>query len=147
MTSLALMISILSNNKYTFGVGGTYSSTDLAELEAVTLGVVKRLNTVGFAGDDLVLLKSYVILDVLSTTSGAGQVIEKTVKDTRWKVQASTSSSPWMDKAYRMVADAKVDTLSTTQFTQVLRCDANMERLQLDNTGSPQYGDPSRGEW
>jgi hypothetical protein len=141
------MISVLTNGKIKFGPGGTRTTEELRVLESATLGTVNRLNTPHFTGDDLILLKSYIILATISDPGGSGQIIEKTVKDTRWKVQASKSVSPWMDKAYRMIEDAKSSTMNTIAFSQVLRSDAVMKSLQLDNTGSPQYGDPSRGEW
>jgi hypothetical protein len=145
MSSLAQLINLVSKGEVTFGAGCKYSITELNLLESSTLGTVNRMNTPGFTGDELLLFKAYIILDVI--TSGSGQLIEKTVKDVRWKVQPGRSSSTWMDKALAMIDNAKNVNVSTTAFTQVERSDAVMRSLQMDNTGSPQYGNPGKTEW
>jgi hypothetical protein len=134
------MISILSGGEYTFGPDGKYSTKDLDFLETSTRGIVSRINTANFKGDDLLVLQSYIILDVLSSTSGTGQVIEKTVKDSRWKVQPAKTSSYWMDKAYRMVADALVSSQNGFTCSKVTRLDAYLKNMALDNTKIQNYG-------
>lgn len=145
MSSLAQMIGLVSKGEYTYGPGCKYSTSDLSLLESSTAGTVNRLNTPGFSGDELLLFKTYIILDLL--TGGTGQIVEKTIKDASWKLQSSKSSSGWMDKALAMIAYSKNGIAISISFTGVERSDAVMERLWLDNTGYPQYGNPNKEEW
>jgi hypothetical protein len=69
------------------------------------------------------------------------------VKDVNWKVKPSKSSSIWMDKVFSMITLFKNYVRNDTAYAGVVRADSEMRRLQFDNTGSPQYGDPSKREW
>ncbi|MCU7526776.1 MAG: hypothetical protein HF308_20080, partial [Ignavibacteria bacterium] len=60
MSSLAQIISLVSKGEYKFGPGQTRSTEDLTLLESATCGTVNRMNTPGFAGDELLLFKSYI---------------------------------------------------------------------------------------
>jgi hypothetical protein len=146
MATLPQVINVLSNGKFTVGANGNVSTDQLSVLEEIVADDVAQANP-GFTGNQLLTFKSCYILHILDNNKGSGQVIEKTVKDTRWKLQSFGGTSYWMTYAANMVAQFKSNAVYNIAFSQVLRSDAVMERLQLDNTGSPQYGDPSRGEW
>jgi hypothetical protein len=146
MTTLAQAVSVLSRNKWTVGANGKITHEALAVLESLLDGDVTRMNP-GFTGESLIRFKAYFVLHELETSPGNGQIIEKTVKDTRWKIAQSKTGSQWMDKIDLMIAEYNKKSVANTAFSRVTRSDAVMKSLQFDNTGSPQYGDPSQGEW
>jgi hypothetical protein len=146
LTQLATAIRVLSKGKYTVGPEGTVTSEDLAALEGLLAGDIELMNP-GFTGEALIRFKAYFVLDTLDTASGDSMIIQKMVKDVNWKVKPSKSSSIWMDKVFSMITLFKNYVRNDTAYAGVVRADSEMKRLQFDNTGSPQYGNPSKEEW
>jgi hypothetical protein len=155
---LADVIELISPYKVGNSETDDISKDQLTLLESVTASRVSRLN-VGFTGDELLIFKGYIILDAWTTrdktgTMAGAQVLEETVKDSRWKVAPAATTSAWLDKALQMRAEymkIKDETikeekrLSSLNFVPkgVSRCDYNM--TGFDNTTIKQYGDPSEG--
>lgn len=130
---------ILSNGKYTVGPEGTISTADADLLESMIADEVSRKDP-GFSASELVRFKAYMILDILSNSSGTGNIIEKKVKDTAWKVARSSvknSTSVWMDFAEKMISNFG----NSTMPAGTARCDAYVHGL--DSTDVEQYGEPS----
>lgn len=139
-SELENLIELYSTYKVGDAATDNISLAQLALLESATASKVTRLNP-GFAGTELNLFKMYIILDAWSTRSGSGQIIEKTVKDTRWKVSEAKSSSQWMDKALQMRAEyLQINSVNIAP-KGVSRCDYDMKGF--DNTTIRQWGDPS----
>jgi hypothetical protein len=139
MTNIAQAVRILSRGKVTVGPEGTISSEDLDILLGMLQPEIDRMNP-GFTGSELSRFSALFVLDSLSTQSG--NIIEKQVNDTRWKVAPAKSSSQWMDKILLMIASFHSTTYSVIP-TGVARCDSLM--TGFDNTEITQYGDPSNG--
>jgi hypothetical protein len=146
MTTISQAILVLSKGNWSAGPNGNIPTDDLTTLESLLAGEITLLNP-GYTGESLVTFKAYRILHELETSKGTGQITEKTVKDTRWKIAQSKSGSEWLDKFNMMVANYSSGTVKKMALTQVTRSDAEMERLEFDNNGTPQYGDPTKEEW
>lgn len=140
MTNLRQAVRILSKGKYTIGPEGTITSEDAVILEELLTADINRRNP-GFTGSDLIRFKAYFILDALSNSSGTGQVIEKTVKDTRWKVAKSSGQSIWMDYIDQMIAEYHKARSDNFVPSGVSRCDSTVKGF--DNSEIKQYGEPS----
>lgn len=129
-------IRVLSKGKYTVGPEGTISSEDAAILEELLADEINRRNP-GFAGSDLIRFKAYHMLDAIVNFAGSGTIIDKTVKDTRWKVATPKASSQWMEYADKMIAGYRNGLMPTG----VARCDSEM--AGFDSSTIQQYGEPS----
>lgn len=137
--TLAQAIRVLSNGKYSVGLDGTISSEDATVLETLLAPEVERLDP-GFSADELVRFKAYLMLDALSNSSGNGSIVEKTVKDVRWKIKSPKSSSQWMEYAEKMLSGHS----KSYSPSGVARCDAYV--TGLDSTAITQYGEPAYSE-
>lgn len=140
--SIAQAVRILSNGKYTIGPEGTISTEDFVLLEELIADEV-AIKDPGFSTAELVRFKAYLVLDILSNTSGMGNIIEKKVKDVSWKLARSSikgSTSMWMDFAEKMIAQHG----RSISPSGVARCDAYVHGL--DSTTIDQYGEPSYSE-
>lgn len=142
MSDLEDAIEALTLGEVTIGSASTdkITSAQLTLLETLTSSTVSRMNP-GFTGYDLILFKARIILDLYSNSPGSGQITEKTVKDTRWKVAQSKSSSVWMDQAMRQISDYRESVSRNLVPSGVARSDAQMKGF--DNTTIKQYGSPS----
>ena len=137
--TLAQAVKVLSNGRYTIGIGGTISDDDAAVLESLLIGEITRKDP-GFSANDLVRFKAYHMLDAIVNSPGLGTIVEKKVKDVQWKLAKPTgknSTSLWMDYADKMIAQFG----KTTKPMGVARCDSQAQGL--DSTVIEQYGDPS----
>jgi hypothetical protein len=137
MTNIAQAVRILSRGKVTVGPEGTISSEDLDGLLELLQPEINRMNP-GFTGSELNRFSALFVLDSISPEN----IIEKQVKDTRWKVAPPKSSSQWRDKILLMIASFQSTTYSVIP-SGVARCDSLMKGF--DNTVITQYGDPSNG--
>lgn len=138
--TLADVIETVSIYKVGDTATDNITNAQLTLLSALTSAQVTRLNP-GFTGDELLLFQAYLILDRWENRSGKGQITEKTVKDTRWAVKGTSSTSAWMDLAKQMIADYKENKSVTLYPSGVVRSDYNVKGL--DNTEMTQYGDLS----
>jgi len=136
--TLADVIETVSS--YTVGYSEDISLDQLDLLTSLTSALVTRMNP-GFTGDELLLFQAYLILDRWENRTGKGQITEKTVKDTRWKVKTTTSTSTWMDLAKQMIADYKENASVSVYPSGVARSDSLMKGL--DSTEPTQWGDLS----
>jgi hypothetical protein len=137
--TLAQAVKVLSNGKYTIGIGGTISDDDAAVLVSLLIGEITRKDP-GFSTDELVRFKAYHVLDALANSPGLGTIVEKKVKDVQWKIAKPSgkhSTSLWMDYADKMIAQFGKNTMPAG----VARCDSLVQGL--DSTVIEQYGDPS----
>lgn len=138
--TLAQAIRVLSKGKYTIGLEGTITTEDATALSEMLEPEVTRLNP-GFTGSELMRFRAYLFLDTLTNFAGNGVVVEKTVKDTRWKIKSPTASSQWMEYANKMIEEFG----GTVAPSGVSRSDAGVRGLDSNNV--EQYGDPSESEY
>lgn len=138
--ALADVIETVSTYKVGDTATDNISNTQLTLLSALTSAQVTRLNP-GFTGDELLLFQAYIILDRWENRSGKGQITEKTVKDTRWAVKSTASTSVWMDLAKEMILGYKENSSVTLYPSGVVRSDYDMKGL--DSTEPTQWGDLS----
>ena len=140
MSSVAQAVRVLSKGKYSIGPEGTITTEDFNVLLGLLSGDITRRNP-GFTGSDLIRFQAYFVLDALATSSGSGQIIEKTVKDTRWKTSTPANTSQWMDYVDQMIAEYSKPKACTAIPAGVARCDSEMKGF--DSTEPKQYGEPS----
>lgn len=138
--ALADVIETVSTYKVGDTATDNISNAQLTLLSALTSAQVTRLNP-GFTGDELLLFQAYIILDRLENRSGKGQITEKTVKDIRWAVKSTSSTSVWMDLAKEMISQYKENNSITLYPSGVARNDSLMKGL--DSTEVSQWGDLS----
>lgn len=138
--ALADVIETVSTYKVGDTATDNISNTQLTLLSALTSAQVTRLNP-GFTRDELLLFQAYIILDRWENRSGKGQITEKTVKDTRWAVKSTSSTSVWMDLAKEMISGYKENSSVTLYPSGVVRSDYDMKGL--DSTEPTQWGDLS----
>ena len=138
--TLADVIETVSTYKVGDTTTDNISNAQLTLLTSLTSATVTRMNP-GFTGDELLLFRAYIILDIWENRSGKGQITEKTVKDTRWAVKASSSTSVWMELAKTMIVEYKQEKSVTVCPSGVARCDSTMKGL--DSTEMQQWGDLS----
>jgi hypothetical protein len=138
--ALADVIETVSSYKVGDTATDNITTTQLTLLSALTSAKVTRLNP-GFAGDELLLFQAYIVLDTWENRSGKGQITEKTVKDTRWAVKTTSSTSVWMDLAKQMISEYKENQSIVLYPSGVVRSDYDVKGF--DSTEITQYGDLS----
>ena len=139
VVTVAQAVRILSKGLYSIGPEGTISTEDALLLEELMAGEVSRKDP-GFTAAELVRYRAYLILDVLSNSSGMGIIVEKKVNLVAWKLAKSSnkgSTSMWSDYAAKMIAEFGKGTMPSG----VMASDAFMHGL--DSTEITQYGEPS----
>ncbi|HEX2955693.1 MAG TPA: hypothetical protein VHO70_02610 [Chitinispirillaceae bacterium] len=142
VATIAQVVRVLSKGKYTIGPEGTISSEDAEILEELLADEVSRKDP-GFSAAELVRYKAYLILDVIVNSGGTGNIVEKKVKDTAWKIARSSiprSTSVWYDYSEKMIAQHSGNVMPSG----VARSDAYVHGL--DSTDIAQYGDPASSE-
>lgn len=137
---LADVIETVSEYKVGDTATDDISNAQLTLLSSLASAQVTRLNP-GFISDELLLFQAYIILDRWENRSGSGQITEKTVKDVRWAVKTTSSTSTWMDLAKQMIVDYKGTQAVTLYPAGVARCDSTIKGL--DSTEPTQWGDLS----
>lgn len=140
MSTVAQAVRVLSKGKYTIGPEGTITNEDFSVLLDLLSSEITRRNP-GFTGSELVRFQAYFVLDSLANSSGAGQVIEKTVKDVRWKTSTPNNSSQWMDYVDQMISEYSKPKACSMVPVGVARCDSTVKGF--DNSTVKQYGSPS----
>jgi hypothetical protein len=143
---VAKAIRLLTKGRIAYTPEGSTTHEDLNDLIELLKGEITR-NNPGFTGFELARFTACFVLDSFENSSGNGQIIEKTVNDTRWKVAPAQTSSYWRDEIHRMIAEFRMVSAYPKAYMGVERSDADMKALRFDNTGSPQYGNPNRREW
>lgn len=136
--TLADIIELISKYKVGDTATDDITNAQLSLLESSTSARVTRLNP-GFTSNELLLFTGYICLDAWESRSP--EIVEKTVKDTRWKVKSSSTTSQWMDKALQMRAEFISTNGLNIVPSGVARCDSTMKGF--DNTEVKQWGDPS----
>jgi hypothetical protein len=136
--TLADTIELISKYKVGDTATDDISNAQLALLEASTAARVTRLNP-GFTSAELQLFTGYICLDAWESRNP--EIVEKTVKDVRWKVKSSSSTSSWLDKAMQMRNEYITMNGINIAPSGVSRCDYDMKGF--DSTDVKQWGDPS----